>query len=89
MEKNFSGFTAHPVTERVVTATELQAAPGATLGERRTVASDGALTVLLTGGGRRGDRTAWLVAGTVTPAVLQDAADELVRLDRVDRDGPR
>jgi hypothetical protein len=68
---------------------QLRAAPGATLEQRRTVAADGALTVLLTGGGRNGDRTAWLVAGTVTPEVLGEAADELVRLDRVDRDGPR
>ncbi|MFB9314958.1 hypothetical protein, partial [Nocardioides plantarum] len=30
---------------------QLRAAPGATLGDRRTVAADGALTVLLTGGG--------------------------------------
>lgn len=65
---------------------QLAAAPGAVLEERRTVAADGALTVLLTGDDGDDDGADWLVAGTVTPDVLREAAATLVRLDFVDRD---
>lgn len=62
---------------------QLSLAPGATSEEGRTVAADGVLTVLLADGGS--DRASWLVAGTVTPEVLVEAADVLVRLEPVER----
>ncbi|MDO9455612.1 hypothetical protein [Nocardioides sp.] len=76
------GREADPLRE------QLRAAPDATLGRRRTVVADGALTVLLTGSAGD-DRAAWLVAGTVTPEVLEEAARALLELDFVDRDGDR
>lgn len=83
-----SRFIAVPLRSREADPLreQLSAAPGAVLEERRTVAADGALTVLLTGADGD-DAAAWLVAGTVTPDVLAEAAATLVRLDYVDRDG--
>ena len=87
-------FIAVPLRDREADPLreQLRAAPGVVLGEDRTVAADGALTVLLTGGDDRDrddDRAAWLVAGSVTPEVLEEAALALLELDFVDRDGDR
>lgn len=69
---------ADPLRER------LRAAPGAEASGRRTTVGAGVLTVLLTGSeGPRG--TAWLVAGTVPPAVLGEVADAAVALPFVER----
>lgn len=69
---------ADPLRER------LRSAPGATVADERVVAADGVLTVLMTG--EDDDRGAsWLVAGTVSPEVLEQAAAVLVDLDHLER----
>lgn len=64
---------------------QLRSAPGATVGEDRTVVAASALTVLLTGGDDGDEGAAWLVAGTATPELLEEAAVVVERLDPVDR----
>lgn len=68
---------ADPLRER------LRSAPGATVGDERVVAADGVLTVLMTGDDD-GRGASWLVAGTVSPQVLEQAAAVLVELDFIE-----